>query len=273
MLSSYPSPQRVGNTSAALNGVLKDWSSRGCNGTVVFTSPGASLRLDYEYTLGNISVVLDASGLSSPVTLLAAPQSRHFQVTGPSANLTTINIILNGAYRSSPSPSAHLKGGALYADDGAVAWLIRTTFTNNTVAGLAPNGTACGGAAYLSGAQLYASNCTFSSNTARSYHKAYGGAIYIESPTSSPAFHSVDFESNVARANGTYARAAEGAAVYCSANSGVTPVFDGCTFSGGLAAVGSSAITGAAARGGALHLSPCGSIYSSQMTGNYAVSR
>ena len=76
----YSSPYYMNASSALLNAVLTAWTSLGCNGTVRFTSSGATLQLDSEYSVNGASLVLDASGLASPVTLLPASQSRHFSV-------------------------------------------------------------------------------------------------------------------------------------------------------------------------------------------------
>lgn len=204
--SAFSSPYRVGRNSSALNSVLSSWTALGCDGTVLFTAAGASLRLDagtnrwsaqaaasrtdwesgrlgaavghawlhtvggyhaalppvtinvnalrsswlaVEYSVGDSVLVLDASGLASPVTLLPASQSRHFtvrrtqqserlpdhhmssstapglwslsvclsgQVTGSSANLTLVNLVLRGAYRSSSVSSGSVDGGSIYAE-------------------------------------------------------------------------------------------------------------------------------------------------------------
>jgi homoserine acetyltransferase len=56
-----------------------------------FTTPGADLRLNQTYVLSS-NVFLDAAGLSSPVTIRAAPRSPHFNLT-TSANLTADSLV------------------------------------------------------------------------------------------------------------------------------------------------------------------------------------
>lgn len=58
----------------------------GCGGTARFTTAGAVFQMTSSYTITS-SLILDASGLSRPVTILAANQQNHFILTQASVRM------------------------------------------------------------------------------------------------------------------------------------------------------------------------------------------
>jgi hypothetical protein len=177
--SPYPTPYSIATSATTLNTVLTSWSGSACDGTIVFSSSGASLTLPQTYTFSS-RLILDASGLGSSVTLLAASSTRHFTFSGSAANLTATNIIFaNGAVTSAASAN----GGSVQLLSSASGLFTSCTFSGNSLKSTGAD--AYGGAiyAYASG-RLMLRGCTLSGNTISASTGCAGGAIYVSSASS-----------------------------------------------------------------------------------------
>lgn len=121
-------------------------------------------------------MTLNASGLASGVTLLAAPASRHFWT---SAVLRASKVTFAGGRLHAVNPVDPLAvtgyGGSVSLDYGS-GYFQSCTFRNNTVTSTGDGG---GGAIYLSGDtnSLEMINCTVHHNSVFVANVGYGGGL------------------------------------------------------------------------------------------------
>lgn len=172
--------------------MLAAWQGVACDGVITFTSANARLQLSTSYTLTGRKVVLDASGLSSGVTLLAAPASRHFRVTGSTANLTAKAITFQNGRINMTSGNA--RGGSLFVELGGSGYLEDCVFRNNSVTS---SSLAEGGAIYASGSgAIVLRRSVLLDNVVTAAVQGNGGAVFISTVTMPIVFISSRLVSN-----------------------------------------------------------------------------
>lgn len=158
--------------------MLAAWQTVACDGVITFTSANARLQLSTSYTFTSRKIVLDASGLSTGVTLLAAPASRHFYVTGNNANFTAKAITFQNGRLNYTTGNA--LGGSMAIEFGASGLFEDCVFQNNSVSGRL----ARGGVLYAyRSANLVWRRCVVRDNFASSHVEAAGGAMFIVEAT------------------------------------------------------------------------------------------
>ena len=163
-----------------LNAYLAAWTTGTfCNGTILFTVPGAIFTLTgYSYTVRS-RITLDASSLASKVTLLAMRSWGHFKVQS-FGNLTAFNVNFNGVYKSG---FANTVGGSIYMTSG-YARFVSCGFVNNTIL----NSVNAGGAGiYQTGGTLTLDSCIFDSNSIYSTTTSGGAALQVRATTGYPS--------------------------------------------------------------------------------------
>lgn len=128
----------------------------------------------------NGNLTLDASSLSSGITLLAPPYRRHFNIT-QTAWLTATKVTFSGGNIRS---TAGAYGGSLYFASGGSGLLSSCTFANNTVTMPTGSAAAKGGGVYFTGpGRLLLRGCRFSDNSVGSGAmggEAHGGGLYVQ---------------------------------------------------------------------------------------------
>lgn len=161
---------------------------------LLFTSPGARLQLLRSHSVTSRRLRLDASSLTVGVTLLSAPSTRHFSVTGSSGNLTASGITFANGRVSSISGDAG--GGSVLFSDGANGMFSNCAFRNNSATSTA---TAQGGAVHGVGAgQLVFRSCLWQGNTVVGSGTARGGALHTEGNGTQLVISSSTFTANQA---------------------------------------------------------------------------
>lgn len=161
--------------------MLAAWQGAACDGVITFTSANARLQLSTSYTFTSRKILLDASGLSTGVTLLAAPASRHFQVTGNSANFTAKAITFQNGRQN--FTTAFALGGSMTIELGASGLFEDCVFRNNSASS---QRLARGGAVYAyRNANLLLRRCVVRDNFASSNVEAAGGALFLTEATGS----------------------------------------------------------------------------------------
>ena len=143
---------------------------------------GSRIRLTEGSIALNRSVQIDATWLSSPITLDAWNLSRVFTISGQGTSIRLNNINLTSGNSGAEN------GGAIYASDGATVELRNCSLTSNSGAN--------GGAVYAQEANVTFTSCVFTDNIAQTD----GGAI--GSSASVALFEDCSFASNKASANG-----------------------------------------------------------------------
>lgn len=173
--SGYSSPYLIGSSAITLDAVLNAWISLSCWGTIRFTTDNARIRLLNEYTLTG-KLQLDASGLASGVTLVAASNKRFFTVDN-NANLTAKGVTFaDSQFRWSSS----VRGGGF--NFGYSSGMFEgCTFRNITAFS---DVHALGGAMYMSGGTYVFRDCVFRDNNAIGYYWIQGGAMYTDDSSS-----------------------------------------------------------------------------------------
>jgi hypothetical protein len=243
------------------------------DGRITFTANDASLRLAIPYSVGS-SIILDASTLSSGVSLLSAAGRRHF-IIEQNGNLTINKVsslstwylirhqcrsvratcvlqvtLRNGMIRNTGSGD---NGGSVQVTNG-VLLAVSSRFVNNSVVCRGAGGSCGGGAIYATGsaASVTLRSSTLASNTVQSAYTSRGGAIYATGVgRGGVTLSQCTFSSNGAVTTGASALVARGGAVAVT-GSGLS--IAACTFKGNQARVTSTNPLLAHAQGGAVRV-------------------
>ena len=205
-----------------LHRALNGWRSN-CDGTIIFTEPGAVFVLEGGYNPTNVSLTLDASGLAAPVTLThrGGGLAKGTLLSFGAAKLGIVQGVVarNIAFANNVRSAVNGTGaqGSVIQMPGGTALFESCRFLNNSiVASFHPSVTAgaCNGGAlrFQNCTSLRFDDCVFEGNSATCDGRmGTGGAVSIGDIAGPVAFNRCSFTGN--KVNTTLSVAVKAASV------------------------------------------------------------